>query len=186
MRADEVYVFKAQVLDGRGAPIPYGQGGGIGVIHKSPDHQVLDALDDAPGVWSAAVHGEGVVHGHGEAVFNQDMGAAAEVIGVVMILLLAVDDFDVAGGEVLGAEHVHGPIGAAQEQQVLEGNIAAVVDRIAPDACPVRVDHFPFGVSAAPVGSGGLKVMPQLRVAVHVDGAPSGQTGILNLVDRKS
>src|ERR1035441_212481 len=162
MRADEVYVFKAQVLDGRGAPIPNGQGGGIGVIHESSHHQVLDALDDAAGVRSAAVHGEGVVHGHGEAVFDQDMGTAAEVIGVVMILLLAVDDFDVVGGKILGAEHVHGPICAAQEQQVLEGNIAAVVDRVAPDAGPVGVDHFPVGVSAAPVGSIGLEIVPQL------------------------
>ena len=96
--------FRKQVLDGRSAAIADGQTGGIGVIHKPFHHQILDPSGLARFGLGAAVKGPRVVHGHREPVFDQNMTGAAEVIIIVMILLLAVDDLEVAGGEIVACQ----------------------------------------------------------------------------------
>jgi len=50
-----------------------------------------------------------------------------------MVLLLAVDDLDMAVGKVLAAADVHIMIAGAEQQQIVEGNVAAVADDVAPD-----------------------------------------------------
>ena len=83
---------------------------------------------------------------------------------------------------MLAVDDVHGPFGGSEQQQILESNVAAVVDHITPGAGPMRVLHDPIVVSGASVRRVGCEVIPQLRIAIHVDGAPSRQAGILDIV----
>src|ERR1035441_3873372 len=138
MVGNEVHVLETQMLDCRRRAIPNGQSRSISIIHKSFHHKILDASDRARAGVRAAVERPSIVHGHGETVFDRDMTAAAEVIGIVMVLLLAVDDLYVARGEILAAGDMHGPIGGSEEQKTLEGDVTAVVDHIASDSISMR------------------------------------------------
>src|SRR5208282_3439589 len=177
MVGDEMRVLEAQVFYRRGATVAHRQRAGIAIIDEPFHDKILDAFASA-----ATVKGPSVVHGHGEAIFDQDMtGAGSKVIGIVMVLLLAVDDLKVVRGEILAAADGHSPVGGAQEQQVLEGNIAAIVDHVAPDAI-ARIVDFSVCVSGPSVTRVGLEVVPQPWVALHINRAPPPQTRILDIV----
>jgi len=174
----EVHILETQALDGRCGSIADRNSGRIGVIDKAFHDDVLDALVRAR---PAAIEGPGIVHGHGESVFDPDVTAGAEVVSIVMVLLLAVDDLYVACGEILAAEYVYGPVGGSQQQQILEGYVAAVVDQIAPDSIS-RIFYLSGFFSCESLRSVGLEVVPQPWVTLHIDGARPHQTRVLHIV----
>ena len=99
-----------------------------------------------------------------------------------MVLLLAVDDLDVDGGEVFRVADGGRPVGRAQQQQPLERDVLAVVDDVALDAA-VRIVDQPLFRPRLAVAGVGREVVPQPRVALHVDGAAPRQAGILHVVE---
>ena len=106
-----------------------------------------------------------------------------KIVDIVVVLPLAVHDLDVPAGEILGVDHVRGPFGGSEQQQILERNIAAGVDQVTPGAGPMRVLHDPIGVSCLSVCRVGCEVIPQRRIALHIDAASSIQAGILDMVE---
>ena len=175
---DELDVLEAQVADVGRAAVADGHRRRIGIVDEVLDHHIFDG--GAP----ATVEGEGIVHGHGEAILDEDvLAVAGEIEGVVVILLLAVDDFDVDGGEVFGVGDGGGPVGGAEQEQALEGNVLAVIDDVALDAGAMGiVDQALLGARFAVAGIG-LEVVPEPGVALHVDGAAAGDGGVLNVVE---
>ena len=111
------------------------------------------------------------------------LAAAGQVVGVVVVLLLAADELDVPAGETIGVADGHGPIRGPEEEQILERDVLAVVDDVALDAIPMRIVDQSLRRSCAPIPRVGLNIVPQPRIALRVDGSPAHDAGILDVVE---
>ena len=110
------------------------------------------------------------------------MPVGTEIVGIVVVLLFAIDDFQVAGGEILGAHDVNGPISGPEEAQILKSDVAAIVDHVAADSGTMRIVYLSTRVPGGSIRGVGLEVMPQPRVTLHINGAAPHQTGVLDMV----
>src|ERR1017187_6041528 len=143
---DEMHILETYMLSRRDRAVPQNQRRSVAVIHIALHHHVFEAGA------GATIKGKRVVHRHGKPVFDEDMFAAAgDVISIVVVLLLAVDELDVPAGETVGIADRHRPIGGPQKEQILEGDVLAVVDHVALDAISMRIIHQSFRGSGAPV-----------------------------------
>src|SRR5271166_5031858 len=100
-----------------GAAITNGQRGSIRIVHEIFDEHVFD------GGARPAAEGEGVVHSHCETAFNVEMFAVpGKIECVVVILLFAVYDFEVCGGERIGVGDGDRPVCGAEQKETVERN----------------------------------------------------------------
>jgi len=105
-----------------------------------------------------------------------------EVVSVVVVLLLAADELDAPAGETIGVAGRSRSNRRPQEEQILEGDVLAVGNRIALDTSPMRIVHQPFRRSGLSVPRVGLHIVPQPRISLRVDGSAAHDAGILDIL----